>query len=208
MRSRCGVSGRPLEDDQRFAFGDWLVHRRCAIESAAGADGRGDGRVGVAIRGGTGVPRWRTFRLTAIGPKTHVRYDRTIPEGSHQQRQLETLCRSLTSGMEEAASQGEGDQDFEGGLEESQKFWCTYCGWPLDNSGGESEEDVARVPVPCANGGFVHERCMLGRAEHLARGHANPTPFVMSRSAWSRGRRPLHPAGLDRGLSMNGHDER
>ena len=73
VRVPCGVCGRHLEDDQKFAFGGWLVHRRCAIESATGADGREDDRFGVAIRGGTGVPRRRTFRLTAIVPRIHMR---------------------------------------------------------------------------------------------------------------------------------------
>ena len=89
------------------------------MESSAGADDRGDDTFGVAIRDRTGVPRRRTFRLTAIVPRIHIRYDRTTPEGAHQQRQLETFWRSLTSGVEEATSQGEGDQDFEGGPEES-----------------------------------------------------------------------------------------
>ena len=91
IRAPCGVCGRHLEDDQRFAFGDCLVHRRCAVESAAGADGRGDDRFEVAIRDGTGVSRWKTFRLTAIMPRIHMRYDRTTPDGAHQQRQLEIL---------------------------------------------------------------------------------------------------------------------
>ena len=103
VRAPCGVCGRHLEDDQRFAFGGWLVHRRCAVEIAAGADGRKDDRFGVAIRGGTGVSRRKTFRLTAIVPRIHMRYDRASPDGAHQQRQLETLWRSLTSGVEEAA---------------------------------------------------------------------------------------------------------
>ena len=98
------------------------------IESAAGAGGRGDDRIEVAIRDGAGVSRRRTFRLTAIVPRIHMRYDRTTPDGAHQQRQLEILWRSLTSGVEEAASQGEGGQDVERGLEESEEFWCTYCG--------------------------------------------------------------------------------
>ena len=136
VRAPCGVCGRHMEDDQRFDFGGWLVHRRCAVEGAAGADGRGDDRFGVAIRDGTGVSRRRTFRLTAIVPRMHMRYDRTTPNGAYQQRQSETLWRSLSSGVEEAASQGEGGQDVERGLEESEELWCTYCGRPLDNSSG------------------------------------------------------------------------
>ena len=122
VRAPCDICGRHLEDDQRFAFGGWLVHRRCAVESVAGADGRGDDRFGIAIRDGTLVPRRRTFRLTAIVPTIHMRYDRTTPEGAHQQRQLETSWPSLTSGVEEASSQGEGGQDVERGLEESANF--------------------------------------------------------------------------------------
>ena len=148
----------------RGSFGGWLVHKRFATEFAEGADDRGDDRFGVAIRDGTGVPRRRTFRLTAIVPRIHMRYDLTTPEGAHQQRQLGTLWRSLTSGVEEAASQG-GGQDVERGLEESEEFWCTYRGWLLHNSSGESGEDHARVPVPCPHGGCVHSRCMLHRAE-------------------------------------------
>jgi len=149
------------------------------------------------------VPLRRTFRLTAIVPRLHLRYDRTTAEGAHQQRQLETLWRSLESGVEEAASQVEGNQGVEGGLEESDDLWCTYCGWPLDGSVGESEDNYVRVPVPCAHGGFVHARCMLDRAEHLSRGHTDPRPRVACRSAWPGGSRPPHPAELARGLPMN-----
>ena len=92
----CGVCNRHMEDDQRFAFGGRLVHRRCATESVEGADGRGHDRFGVAIPGGTGVPLRRTCRLTAIVSRLHLRYDHTTAERAHQQRQLETLWRSLT----------------------------------------------------------------------------------------------------------------
>ena len=189
-------------------MGGWLVHRRCAVESAAGADGRGKYQFGVAIRDGAGVSRRRTFRLTEMVPRIHMRYDRTTPDGAHQQRQLETLWRSLTLGVEEAASQGECGQDVERELEESEEFLCTYCGWPLDNSSGESGKDDALVPVPCAHGGFVHTRCMMNRAENLARGYADPRPCVACRSAWPGESRPPHPAELARGISMDGHEGR
>ena len=209
VRVPCGVCGRPLEDDQKFIFGGWLVHRTSAVESAAGTDGRGDDRFGVAIRDGTGAPRRRTFRLTAIVLRIHMRYDRTTPDGAHQQRQLEPSWRSLTSGVEEAASQGEGSQDVERGLEESEKFWCSYYGWRLNISRGESGEDDARVPVPCAHGRFImHTRCMLNHAENLARGHADSRPCVACRSAWPGGSRPPHPAELARGISMDRHEGR
>ena len=80
------------------------------------------------------MPRRITFRLTAIVLRIHLRYDRSTPEETHQQRQLETLWQSLTLGVEEAASQSGGDEAVEGGLGESEKLWCTYCGWPIDNS--------------------------------------------------------------------------
>lgn len=58
VQSPCGVRGRRLEDDKRLASGSWLVHNRCAVERAAGADERrDDDRIGEAIRGATGVPR-------------------------------------------------------------------------------------------------------------------------------------------------------
>ena len=136
-----------------------------------------------------------------------MRYDCTTPEGAHQQQQFETLRRSLTCGVEEAASQDEGDQDVEGGL------------GSLSNSGArvavglsilceESEENDARVPVPCAHGGIVHASYMTDRAEYLARGHAALRPCVVHRSACPEGSRPSHSAELDRRLSMNGHEGR
>ena len=48
---------------------------------------------------------------------------------------------------------------------------------------GMSGEEDARVPVPCAHGGFVHTLCMLDCAENLARGYADPRPCVACRSA-------------------------
>ena len=101
-----------------------------------------------------------------------------------------------------------GNQSVEGGLEESDDLWCTCCGWPLDGSVGESEDNYVRVPVPCAHGGFVHARCILDRAEHLARGHANPRPCVACRSAWPRGSRLPHPAEMARGLPTDEHGGR
>ena len=84
----------------------------------------------------------------------------------------------------------------------------TYCGRALDDSGDESEDNHVQVPIPCAHGGFVHARCMLHRAEHLARGHANPRPCVACRSAWPGGNRPPHPTALARRLPMSGQGER
>ena len=55
---------------------------------------------------------------------------------------------------------------------------------------------------------FVHTRCMLDRAENLAREHADPRPCVVCRSAWPEGSRPPHPAELARGISMDGHEGR
>ena len=72
----CGVCNRHMEDDQGFVLSGWLVHKRCAVESAGGADDTGDDRFRVAIREGTGPPRRRTFLLTEIVPRIHLRYDR------------------------------------------------------------------------------------------------------------------------------------
>ena len=185
-----------MEDDQRFAFGGWLVHSRKSSRSR-----RQGGRPiwGSYPRRDRGVAS-ENVPTHGNSARIHMRYDRTTPDGAYQQRQLEILWRSRTSGVEEAASQGGGRQDVERGLEESEEFWCTYCGWPLDNSSEESDEDDARVPVPCAHGGFVHTRCMLERAENLARGHTDPRPCVARRSAWPVGSRPPHPAELARGI--------
>ena len=154
------------------------------------------------------MPLRRTFRLTAIVPRLYLRYDRTTAEGAHQQRQLETSWRSLASGVEEAASQVDWNQGVEGGFVKSDDLWCTYCGWSFDGSVGESEDNYVRVPVPCAHGGFVHALCMMDRAEHLARGHADPRPCVSCRSAWPGGSRPPHPVELARGMPMNAHGGR
>ena len=54
----------------------------------------------------------------------------------------------------------------------------------------------------------MHARCMLDRAEHLARRHADPRPCVACRLAWPGGNRPLHPPALARGVSMFGHEKR
>ena len=37
----CASCDRHMEDDERFAFSGWIVHRRCAVESAEGAASRG-----------------------------------------------------------------------------------------------------------------------------------------------------------------------
>ena len=84
----------------------------------------------------------------------------------------------------------------------------TYCGRALDDSAGESEDDDVQVPIPCAHGGLVNARCMLDRAEHLARGHDDPSRCVACRSAWPGGNRPPHPTALARRLPMSGQGER
>ena len=107
-----------MEDNQRFAFSGWIVHRRCTTECAEETVDRGDDRLGVVIRGRTGPSRRRTFHLTEILPRVHLRYDRAAAEGAHHQQQLEILWRSLTSGNKEAADQGQGGQSVQGGGQE------------------------------------------------------------------------------------------
>ena len=63
----------------------------------------------MVIGGKTGPSRRRTFHLTEILPRIHVRYDRATAEVAHHQQQLEILGQSLTSGNEEETEdQGEG----------------------------------------------------------------------------------------------------
>ena len=54
----------------------------------------------------------------------------------------------------------------------------------------------------------MHARCTLDRAQHLARGHADPRPCVVCRSAWPESNRPPHPAALAKRLPMSGQRER
>ena len=169
----CGVCDRHMEDNQRFAFSGWIVHRRCATESAEGAADRGDDRVGVVIRGRTGPSRRRPFYLTEMLPRIHSRFDRATAESARHQQQLEILWRSLTSGNEETADQGEGGQLVQGGGAEDAEESCTYCGRALDNSAGESEDIHVQVPIPCAHGGLVRVHCMLDRACLL---YTSPSP--------------------------------
>ena len=89
----CASCDRHIGDYERFAFSGWIVHSRCAVENAEGAASKGDDQFGVAIRGGTGPPRRRTFLLAEIVPRIHLRYDRSTDRGTHQQRKLEILWR-------------------------------------------------------------------------------------------------------------------
>ena len=179
----CGVCDMHIEGDQGFASSGWIVHRRCATESAERAADREGNRFGLVIRGRTGPLRRRTFHLTEILPGIHLRYDRATAEGAHHHQQLEILRRSLTSGNEETADQGEGGQPVQRGGEEATEESCTHCGRALDDSVGESEDNHAQVPIPCAHGCLVHARCMVDRAELLARGHTNSRPCVACCSA-------------------------
>ena len=54
----------------------------------------------------------------------------------------------------------------------------------------------------------MHTRCMLDRAENLAKGYADLRPCVACRSAWPGGSRLPHPVELARGISMDGHEGR
>lgn len=156
----------------------------------------------MVIRGRTGPSRRRTLHLTDILPNIHLRYDRATAEGAHHQKQLETRWRSLTSDNEETSDQGEGGQLVQGGGENDAEEPCTYCGRALDDSAEDSEDNHEQVPRPCAHGGLLHACCMLDRAEHLARGYADPRRCIASRSAWPGGNRPPHPVALARGLPI------
>ena len=48
----------------------------------------------------------------------------------------------------------------------------------------------------------MHVRCMLERADHIARGHADPRSCIACRSEWAGGIRPAYPTELARGLPM------
>ena len=170
----------------KFVFSGWLVHRRCAVESAEGAADRGDDRFGMAIRGGTGPPRGRAF-LTEIMPGIHMRYDRATDRGAHQQRQLKIFWRSVNSGVEEVTNRHEGGQHMHGGRRDDAEATCTYCGRNLDAVTGEAGDSHVLVPIPCAHGGFVDARCMLDREDRIARGHTDPGPCVACQSAWPEG---------------------
>ena len=156
----------------------------------------------MAFRGGTGPSRRRALLVTEIVPRIHVRYDRATDRGAHHQRRLEILGRSVDSDVKENADQHEGDQHVHGGWGDDAEASCTYCRRALDDSAGESGDSKVRVPIPRAHRGSVHARCMLDRADHIARGHIGPRPCVACQSAWLKGSRPPHPAELARGLPM------
>ena len=130
-----------------------------------------------------------------------MRYDRAIGRGARQQRQLEILWRSVNSDVEEVANRQEGDQRVNGGRGDDAETSCTYCGRDMVDSAGESGDSHAPVLIQCGHGESAHARCMLDRADHIARGHTDPRPRVACQSACPEGSRPPHPAALTRGLS-------
>lgn len=151
----CGVCNRYMANNTSFFFSCWLVHRRGAVESAEKAAGRGDDRFGVVLRGGTGSFRRRTFHLTEMLPRTHLRYDRGTDLGARRHRQLGILWAiGDFSSVEGVANQGENGQHVKRGEEEDPEASCTQCGRPLNDSAGTSEDTHVRVPVRCAHGRF------------------------------------------------------
>ena len=135
-------------------------------------------------------------------PRIHLRYERSTDRGTHQLRQSQILWRSLNSDGEEAANRDEGGQHVQGERGYDAEASCTYCGRALDYSDGQSGDSHVLVPISCTNGGFVHSRCMLDRADRIARGHADPRPCVAFQSEWPGGIRPPHPAELATGVPM------
>ena len=71
---------------------------------------------------------------------------------------------------------------------------CAYCGRALEEPTGDLAVDLLWAVIPCPHGEQVHARCMLDRAECLARGHTGPQPCIALRSEWPVRNRPLHPA--------------
>ena len=194
----CGVCDRHMGDDERCVFSGWIVRRRCAVKKQRGQP--------TEETIGSGWPLQllltRVFLHTEIVPRIHMRYDRAIGRGARQQRQLEILWRSVNSDVEEVANRQEGDQRVNGGRGDDAETSCTYCGRDMVDSAGESGDSHAPVLIQCGHGESAHARCMLDRADHIARGHIGPRPCVACQSAWLKGSRPPHPAELARGLPM------
>lgn len=103
--------------------------------------------------------------------------------------------------------QGDGGQLTRGRAEEDAEESCSCSERPLNDSSGESEGNLVQVPIPCADGG-VHARSMLDRAEHFARGHADPRLRLAFYLAWPGGNRPPHPAALTSGVPISGRGKR
>ena len=68
------------------------------------------------------------------------------PGGASPTAAVRNTVEVTEFGFKEVTSQDEGDQDVEGGLGESEEFWCTYCGWHFGDSGGESGKATLEYP--------------------------------------------------------------
>ena len=204
-KAPCGACGEPGLDRHRFAFAGWLAHTECAVHNVRGASDRGDDCFGVAIRGGGGPPRRRTFRLTEMLPRICRRYDGDTEWGVHRRRQLALSWPSATSDGEEATNLTE-NQQAEGTVREEAGVACTFYGLDLENPAPGSVDNHMRVPVLCPHRGFVHFTCMLERADRLARGHIEPRSSVACSFKWAGGSRSPHPAELagDRPMTESG----
>lgn len=75
-----------------------------------------------------------------------------------------------------------------------QKHRELYCGRALDGPAGGSGGYHMRVPVPCPDGGLVHVRCELERADRIVREHVDPSSCIACHSEWMEASRPPHPA--------------
>ena len=73
---------------------------------------------------------------------------------------------------------------------------CAFCGRALGESTGYSAVNSLWSLIPCPHAEQVRDRCMLDRAERLARGHADPQPCVACRSEWPARNWPFHPTEL------------
>ena len=172
------------------------------MKNVQGASDSGDDRFGVAIREGNGPPRRRTFRLTEIIPRIQQRFDGATEWGAHRRGQLARYWRSAISDGEEARNHAENDQQVQENAGEEVEASYTYYGRVFDDSKGGSGDNHVRVPVPYPRGGFVHVCCMLGRAEHLVRGHVDARSCVACHSEWAGRNRPSYTPEPARGLTM------
>ena len=66
VEAPCGACGEQVLDRHRLAFAGGIAHTECAAKTMQGASDRGEDWFRVAIEGGDGPSRRRTYRLTEI----------------------------------------------------------------------------------------------------------------------------------------------
>ena len=97
-----------MEIHDRFAFSGWVIHPRCALNTAEGAVDAGEDKFRIDVIGEAGLPRRGAVHLVEFLPQLHVRIDGAVNGGGGQQLRLTRLWEDVPPGAGDEGNERDG----------------------------------------------------------------------------------------------------